>query len=648
MSRSSARIQPATIADDRGEEEQVAGEPHDPAGQLLVVERRSGPTAGRASRSAGRAATAAFRMHDREERVLGHLEEDVQAPGPGAASATAPGRARRPATRTAAPPPRNSTCSRSWTSRVLERRVEQRREVGPPHDAGEERARRRPGWRDARSDAASGGPAGSSAGGRRGEATRRSSVIGAARAMSGAATSDQQDVLDHVDREQRRVVALDPGQQRERDRGQPAEERDGPARAARGRRVGGVRPAGPPHDPARPPSRRAAAVEQRLERPAEERGWRRSAARPGPGRGRATGAGPAAPADRDASATAATGRDRRRRATRRSAALARGPSSRPIVARSPGMRAASARRRAGAAPGIMGAVRTGGSDRGRSAEPSRPQPRRPPRVPAASLEIEDRPCRARPGARPSSGTIIAGLVAVVVLVGLGVTWSSLNGPADRPELLPAGSGRRPRAREIRDLYTIVFIIAAIDLLRRRGADRLDGHPLPAQAGRRRAAAADPRQQPRRGRLDGRPDAHRHLPVRHLVADAQHASRPRLAAARPQGPGRRRPVPVEVRLPRRATARPPTTAGLHGVDADRAGWRPRAAGRRTIHLYLTSPDVIHAFYVPQFLFKRDVVPGRVNQFDFTVDAERRRPDLPRPVRRAVRHRPPDHAVRRASR
>ncbi len=39
--------------------------------------------------------------------------------------------------------------------------------------------------------------------------------------------------------------------------------------------------------------------------------------------------------------------------------------------------------------------------------------------------------------------------------------------------------------------------------------------------------------------------------------------------------------------------------------------------RTVQLTLTSQDVIHAFYVPQFLFKRDVVPGRVNQFDFTI-------------------------------
>jgi cytochrome c oxidase subunit 2 len=41
--------------------------------------------------------------------------------------------------------------------------------------------------------------------------------------------------------------------------------------------------------------------------------------------------------------------------------------------------------------------------------------------------------------------------------------------------------------------------------------------------------------------------------------------------------------------------------------------------RTVQLSLVSKDVIHAFYVPQFLFKRDVVPGRTNVFDFTVDA-----------------------------
>ena len=40
--------------------------------------------------------------------------------------------------------------------------------------------------------------------------------------------------------------------------------------------------------------------------------------------------------------------------------------------------------------------------------------------------------------------------------------------------------------------------------------------------------------------------------------------------------------------------------------------------RSVQLYLDSPDVIHAFYVPQFLFKRDVVPGRTNVFEFNVN------------------------------
>jgi len=40
---------------------------------------------------------------------------------------------------------------------------------------------------------------------------------------------------------------------------------------------------------------------------------------------------------------------------------------------------------------------------------------------------------------------------------------------------------------------------------------------------------------------------------------------------------------------------------------------------TVHLFLHSPDVIHAFYVPQFLFKRDVIPGVENQFDLDIPA-----------------------------
>jgi cytochrome c oxidase subunit 2 len=37
----------------------------------------------------------------------------------------------------------------------------------------------------------------------------------------------------------------------------------------------------------------------------------------------------------------------------------------------------------------------------------------------------------------------------------------------------------------------------------------------------------------------------------------------------------------------------------------------------IHFFLTSPDVIHSFWVVPFLFKRDVIPGHPNQFEVTV-------------------------------
>jgi len=38
--------------------------------------------------------------------------------------------------------------------------------------------------------------------------------------------------------------------------------------------------------------------------------------------------------------------------------------------------------------------------------------------------------------------------------------------------------------------------------------------------------------------------------------------------------------------------------------------------RSVRFIETSPDVIHSFWVPEFLFKRDVIPGRVNQFEIS--------------------------------
>ena len=34
--------------------------------------------------------------------------------------------------------------------------------------------------------------------------------------------------------------------------------------------------------------------------------------------------------------------------------------------------------------------------------------------------------------------------------------------------------------------------------------------------------------------------------------------------------------------------------------------------------LTAADVIHSWYVPAFFFKRDAIPGRVNEFELTIE------------------------------
>ena len=53
-------------------------------------------------------------------------------------------------------------------------------------------------------------------------------------------------------------------------------------------------------------------------------------------------------------------------------------------------------------------------------------------------------------------------------------------------------------------------------------------------------------------------------------------------------------------------------------AEKGGGMAVPVGKK-VYVKLFSGDVIHAWYVPRFLFKRDVVPGQDNHFEFTVDA-----------------------------
>jgi cytochrome c oxidase subunit 2 len=60
------------------------------------------------------------------------------------------------------------------------------------------------------------------------------------------------------------------------------------------------------------------------------------------------------------------------------------------------------------------------------------------------------------------------------------------------------------------------------------------------------------------------------------------------------------------------------------DAGTPGERPTLVLPlgETVRFELTSPDVIHSFWVPAFLFKLDIIPGRVNHFEITPSKEGR--------------------------
>jgi cytochrome c oxidase subunit 2 len=83
------------------------------------------------------------------------------------------------------------------------------------------------------------------------------------------------------------------------------------------------------------------------------------------------------------------------------------------------------------------------------------------------------------------------------------------------------------------------------------------------------------------------------------------------------------------------ARDPSATEVH-VEAHRWGWTFTYVGTnvtvsgngepgprvvlpvgRPVRIVLDSADVVHAFFVPQFLFKRDAIPGRTTSFDFTI-------------------------------
>ncbi len=223
-----------------------------------------------------------------------------------------------------------------------------------------------------------------------------------------------------------------------------------------------------------------------------------------------------------------------------------------------------------------------------------------------------------PRTRPTPGTVIT-VSAVVLLLVLAVAAVALG--IDLPGaaqgfvtgLYPPAAVTQEGA-QIRDLYTIVFLIAvAIFFLvegliiwsviryRRKPGD----DTLPAQTHGNNLAEAIWTIVPTL------------IVVFLFVVSWQTLNAVDTTAANPET--RIRAVAGQFQWQFDYLAEDGQTILYTQVQASGEGGGMVVPAGRNVQLSLTSQDVIHAFYVPQFLFKRDVVPGRVNKFDFKINA-----------------------------
>ena len=219
---------------------------------------------------------------------------------------------------------------------------------------------------------------------------------------------------------------------------------------------------------------------------------------------------------------------------------------------------------------------------------------------------------------PASDRRIGRLASLLVAVAATLRCSPLAAPSRtrhptgdvgrRPASSPARSSRS-RASQAAGLYWAIFLIAVVIFVLVEGLLLYMALPLPPPGQRGRAAGPDPRQQPPRVRLDGHPGPHRaamfivSMNVLNTVAGqvgraGRHGRRDR----RSSGSGR--------------STYP--DSGLTFTGAGQEGPEMVVPVDEPVLVRLNAADVIHSFYVPAFFTKLDVVPGRTNEFEFTVE------------------------------
>jgi cytochrome c oxidase subunit 2 len=220
-----------------------------------------------------------------------------------------------------------------------------------------------------------------------------------------------------------------------------------------------------------------------------------------------------------------------------------------------------------------------------------------------------------PGSRPSTTAIIGWLIAAAVLIALAVLVA-LNAAPIWNSFFPP-EAKSVEGQEIRDLYVTVFVIAAVIFFvvegliiwtvvryRRKPGDDV----LPPQTHGNNLAEITWTLIPTL------------IVIFLFVISWQTLNNVETVSAKPdlavRAVARQFSWSFEY-LPAGAKFDTKPVFAVTQQDGPEGGLF-LAAGQ-TAHLYLESPDVIHAFYVPQFLFKRDVIPGVHNQFDIEIPA-----------------------------
>jgi cytochrome c oxidase subunit 2 len=220
-----------------------------------------------------------------------------------------------------------------------------------------------------------------------------------------------------------------------------------------------------------------------------------------------------------------------------------------------------------------------------------------------------------PGSRPSTSAIIGWLIAAAVL-GVLAVLVILNAQSIWTSFFPP-EAKSVQGREIRNLYDIVFAIAVVIFLivegliiwtvlryRRKPGD----DELPPQTHGNNLAEITWTVIPTL------------IVIFMFVISWQTLNSVEAVSAKPdltvRAIARQFSWSFEY-LPADANVNTPALFAITQQDGPEGGlFLPAGA---TVHLMLESPDVIHAFYVPQFLFKRDVIPGVHNSFDLDIPA-----------------------------